>query len=128
MPNPILDSSVVIGHLNDRAPAADYVDELLFANAAVLHGVTVVEVLCGARDKKNMRELRRYLAQFHVVLPTSEDFARSVDLLALHTLSHGIGWPDCLIAATCLRLRCPVATINVKHFRAVPGVEIERVK
>ena len=41
-------------------------------------------------------------------------------------LSHGIGWPDCLIGATALRLRVAVVTLNDKHFKAIRGLRVVR--
>jgi hypothetical protein len=39
---------------------------------------------------------------------------------------HGVGWPDCLIAATCIRLGLPLVTLNDKHFRAIRGLRVVR--
>jgi predicted nucleic acid-binding protein len=49
-----------------------------------------------------------------------------LDLLAGFRLSHGVGWPDCLIAATAIRLGRPVATTNVKHFTPFPNLQVIR--
>ncbi len=33
-----------------------------------------------------------------------------------------MGWVDCLIAATSIRLNLPIYTSNLKHFRLLKGV------
>ncbi len=43
-----------------------------------------------------------------------------------YSLSHGVGWPDCLIAATALRLGLPVVTLNDKRFKVFKGLRVVR--
>jgi predicted nucleic acid-binding protein len=41
-------------------------------------------------------------------------------------VSLGIGWHDCLIAATAIRLGVSVATLNNGQLRAIPGLLVHR--
>ena len=76
-------------------------------------------MLHGAESKGDLRAVDRLLASFDILRPTPEDFSECLSLLRAHRLKTGIGFADCLLAATCLRLDLPLATRNVKHFRAI---------
>jgi predicted nucleic acid-binding protein len=56
----------------------------------------------------------------------SADMERAVQFVRAYTLAHGTGWPDCLLAATCLRLEVPVVTLNDKHFSPIRGLAVIR--
>jgi predicted nucleic acid-binding protein len=45
-----------------------------------------------------------------------------IDELAL---SHGVRLADALIGATALELKATLITANLKHFGAMPGLDIE---
>ncbi|MEF8718121.1 MAG: PIN domain-containing protein [Candidatus Accumulibacter necessarius] len=48
--------------------------------------------------------------------------AELIDELAL---SHGVRLADALIGATALELKATLITANLKHFGAMPGLDIE---
>ena len=55
-----------------------------------------------------------------------DDLVAALSLLRQHRLSASVGWADCLIAATCIRLDLPLITCNVKHFKSLRGLRIIR--
>ena len=86
----------------------------------------MAEVLTGARDGREQRQIDRLFAACRVEPIVPVDGDRSLDLLRTYRLSHGVGWLDRLIAATALRLAVPVATLNDRHFRATAGLSVHR--
>lgn len=66
------------------------------------------------------------LREFHMHVVSESDCSDALNFLRRFRLSHGVGWHDCLIAATCLRKRLPVATLNDKHFSVFDDLEIVR--
>lgn len=92
----------------------------------MIHPVTRAEILYGARDRTHLRIVRIMLSAFDVLNFKNTDFTAATDLLERHVLAHRIGWPDCLIAATCLRLRMPLVTLNDKDFRVFAGLKVIR--
>jgi predicted nucleic acid-binding protein len=38
--------------------------------------------------------------------------------------SRGVGFHDCLLGAAAVRRKIPIATLNEKHFKALPGVKV----
>lgn len=54
------------------------------------------------------------------------DFLVALDILDSTVLANRVGWPDCLIAATCRRLGATLATLNDRDFRLCRGLKVLR--
>ena len=126
MADTIVDSSLVIDYLRGRSEAAGFLDAARESQCLSTHVVVVAEVLSGARDRREQDTIQRFFSEFRIHLIDPQDAQRSVDLLTRHRLSHGVGWLDCLIAATALRLQSPIATLNDKHFAAFENLTVDR--
>lgn len=122
----IVDSSIIIDHLRGQPQAAEHLAVCRASGRLIAHAVVTAEVLTGARDRKEQETLDRFLALFTVEHPNAADSAMSLDLFLELRLGHGIGWLDCLIAATCIRGDLPIITLNDKHFAAVRGLQVIR--
>ena len=121
----LVDSSVLVDFSLGRGEAAEFF-ESMSESAILVHPAAEAEVLVGARDRDELELLRELLGRFRRVRVTTDDFDHCLAFVRRLTLSHGVGWPDCLIAATALRLSVPVVTINDKHFRAIRGLRVVR--
>jgi predicted nucleic acid-binding protein len=126
MSDRLLDSTVVIDFLRGRQEAVNYLNSLLPVGAPLTHVVVVAEVIRGARDRREQAAIEASIAPFQIVAPDEADARASLDLLRRYRLSHGIGWADCLIAATAIRRDLIVVTTNVKHFTPIPGLRVLR--
>jgi|SRR5258706_4465040 predicted nucleic acid-binding protein len=124
MSSSLIDSTVLIDYLRGRTDAAAYLDAVRATDVQSIHIVVAAEVIEGARNAKDQAALATFLSTFNLVLPNEVDSALSVDLLKAFRLSHGVGWPDCLIAATALRLGWSVVTTNLKHFSPLPSLKV----
>jgi len=122
----IVDTSVIIDFLRGRVEAKKLLENLQAANELATHTVVVAETLSGARDLRDQREIERFFRRFRVHAISAADADVSLDLLRQYRLSRGVGFLDCLIAATCLRLGLPVITLNDKHFAAFDGLTAHR--
>jgi predicted nucleic acid-binding protein len=122
----VLDTSILIDHERDVSAATEYVSNLVEHRAAAVHPVTRAELLFGARSRSHLAAVQAMLSAFRVLTIKNIDFVAATALLEKHVLSHRIGWPDCLIAATCLRLGLPVVTVNDRDFRVVKGLKVVR--
>ena len=121
----LLDSSVLIDLSLGLEDAAAFVAEF-GPSALLIHPAAEAELLAGARDLRDLRSLNELARQFRRVPITASDFDHCLAFVSRFTLSHGVGWPDCLIAATALRLDASVITLNEKHFRAIRGLGVLR--
>jgi predicted nucleic acid-binding protein len=126
MPELLLDSSIVIDATNQHPRALFYVNGLIVSASAAIHAVTFAEVIVGTRDSRELFRLQRFLHPFPLEAPTPEDWPVALNSLAKFHLSHNLDLPDCLIAASALRLKLPVATVNDRHFRLFKGLRVIR--
>lgn len=123
----LLDTSVLVDHLRGRDTLSALGITLDTARDSGLHPVCAAELVEGARDTRSLTQVRRLIGSFTTVECSSDDIAASLEMLSSHRLAHGVDWHDCLIAATALRLRVPVFTLNVKHFRCFKRLKLERL-
>ncbi len=126
MPDLLLDSSVVIDATNAHPQALEYVNDLLTSGPPGIHAVTFAEVTVGTRDSRELFRLRRFMRPLAIEFPTPQDWTLALEYLGPLHLSHGVDLPDCLIAATALRLSIPVSTVNDRHFRLFKGLKVIR--
>ena len=80
----------------------------------------------GIYEDRSGPAIEAFFAPFQIHRPDESDADLSIDLLKSCRLSHGVGWPDCLIAATALRSSLTVVTTNVKHFSVIPTLQVVR--
>ena len=122
----ILDSSVIIDYLRGRAQAAAYIQSLTASGGLKSHVLVVGEVLVGARNRTEQSDIDQFFASFSIEPIQAADCDVAIDLLRQFRLSHSLSLPDAFIAATCLRIALPVATLNDKHFAMVPNLSVVR--
>ncbi len=96
----LIDSNVLIDVSRGNAAAIKYVDAL--PELWSISQVTAMELIVGARDKRELTTIDSFLALYQVV-PLSESIgAGAYRLLKTHAKSHGLHLFDSLIAATAI--------------------------
>jgi predicted nucleic acid-binding protein len=117
----IFDTDVLIWASRGNVHAARAIDA---APDRALSIVSFMELLQGARSKREIRQIQESLRQLQFrVLPLSEAIgATAAALIEQHALAHGIQLADALIAATALEVGRPLCTGNSKHFRPIRGL------
>lgn len=123
----IIDTSVLVEHLRGR-PLLNRVEEIVGdAVVAMAHPVCVAELVEGARNAAEPRDVEDLCGAMRFVECASVDLAHGISSLKRLRLRHGLDWHDCVIATTAVRLCVPVATRNYKHFRLFAGLRIVRL-
>ena len=119
----VVDSDVVIAHLRGHVVARDWLRRARLGGPLAVSAVTVAEVTGGMRTDEH-RQVWALLGVFRT-LPVTEAVARRAGALRReHHRSHGaIGLGDYLIAATVLEGGLELATLNVRHFPMLPGLQ-----
>ena len=118
----LLDSDVLIDYTRQSRTAAEYIETL--SGRAISH-VTTMELLVGARDKREVAYLDQLFTELTIV-PLSDPIGRrAYDLLKTYAKSHGLHVFDSLIAATALEERMTLVTKNRKHFSMIEGLDLE---
>jgi predicted nucleic acid-binding protein len=86
-----------------------------------------MELLQGARDKEEQKQLRDFIFAFDfAVLPMSENIGhRALVYVEEYALSAGMRSADALVAATAVENNMTLMTGNTKHFRAVRELQLK---
>ena len=119
----LCDTNILIEFYKGRAGVMEIFNAVDISNLAV-SVVTVGELFYGARDKRELRNLREHISLLNQI-PNDEYISNVyLSLLEKYSLSHRLSIPDALIAATALYLSIPLYTLNVKDFRYISGLSI----
>lgn len=86
--------------------------------------ISLFELLAGCRNLQEQRATVRSLETVDIIQIESGDSIEALQWYRSYHLSRGIGFLDCFIAAAARRLDCHVHTLNLKHFRAIPGLKV----
>jgi predicted nucleic acid-binding protein len=86
--------------------------------------ITVGELYFGARDRRELLKMKRHLANMYQIPVDEETSALTLSLLETYALSHRLSLPDAIIAATALRHKLGLYTLNIKDFRFIEGLSL----
>ena len=131
----ILDSSVVIAAERRGHTVRQILEQLEAKHGEIdiaISVVTIAELMHGAyRAKIDADKLRRlaFIERLSIdvpVHPLTIEIARMVGRIEGQQAAQGIsiGFEDLAIGVTALQLGFAVATLNVRHFERIPGLEI----
>jgi predicted nucleic acid-binding protein len=123
----IFDSDVLIWFLRGDPDAAALVDSAGTHSVSI---VSVMEVLRGAKSKREMAQFKGYLRERSFrIRPLTESIGNlAVELIEQHGLSGGLDLADALIAAGALEDQAILATANVRHFRSISRLQIKQFR
>lgn len=119
----LIDSNVLIDVSRGKEGAIKYLDSL--ADSWALSQVTAMELIVGARDKRDLATIDEFLSMF-AIIPLSENIgAGAYRLLKIYAKSHGLHVFDSLIAATAMEKTLTLVTLNRKHYQMIDGLQLE---
>ncbi len=115
----ILDSDIIIDFLRQHPPAVNWLNSLGDEEIA-LPGYVVMELIQGCSNKVELRGLKRFIADFEVIWPSTEICNEALDVFSQYKLSHNLGLLDTLIGQIAVALGLPLHTFNRKHYTVIP--------
>ena len=123
----IFDTDVMIWAFRGDENALDAIDA---ASSRAISAVTYMELLQGVRDKKEMRQMNRFLSQLEfATLPTTANISsRAISIMEAAALKSGIGPCDAMIFATACETGDTLMSGNDKHFKEVPMLDAIRFR
>lgn len=121
----LFDSDVLIWAIRRHAAALDLLESCPERTVSV---VSCMEILAGARDKRELAVLRGFLTKFQRLPLTREIGHRAERYVELYALKSAVSPLDALIAATAVENHLPLCTANVKHFRSITDLELHPFK
>lgn len=123
----IFDTDILIWILRGHAKAARAADA---AELRAISIVTYMELLQGARDKREIKSIKDFLAdmQFHT-LPLTENIGHRASIyMEEYGLSAGMSMADALLAATAIEADLPLFSGNEKHYRPIKNLQLKRFR
>ncbi len=120
----LFDTDILIDVGRGVGNAVEFLNRTLTTSTVGVSCVTQMELLVGARDKAEQRQIGRFLHQFEIVPINIAISTTTVGLIEAYRLSHGLAIPDGLIAATALHLNVPLLTKNVRDFKFIKGLHL----
>lgn len=120
----IFDTDVLIWFLRGNTKAAKAVDAQADRSVSL---VTYMELLQGARNKQESREIKAFLNDFGFsTLPLTENIGHRASIyVEEYALSHAIGMADALVAATAVEANHALLSANTKHFSCVNELQLK---
>lgn len=119
----MLDTNILVDYLRQKPKALAFIENYGKANLAILPIVSM-EVYQGVLDKKDLMRTRKKLNGFASLPLTQEIVQLAMQLQQRYILSHHVGIPDTLIAATALVFDLELKTLNLKDFQFIPTLKV----
>lgn len=120
----VVDTSILIDHLRGGDTWLDCLNRVKEDATLYIPTIVIFELFSGKSTARPdvAKRIRDVLNQFQRVELTEAIAHRAGELY--RDITHTLGVPDYIIAATALDIGADVVTLNRKHFTKVPGLRI----
>ena len=120
----LFDTDVLIWVFRGNAKAAKAVDD---SPERVVSVVTYMELLQGARDKRELKAIKSFLTDLHFgMLPLTENIGHRASIyMEEYALGASLTMADALLAATAAEHDQTLLTGNDRHFRVIKDLEFK---
>ena len=118
----LIDSDVLIDVSRGRAAALEYIDGL--PEGWAISQVSALELIVGARDNRDLRDIDSFLSAYVVVPLRSSTGTRAYELLKRYAKSNGLHVFDSPVAATAIEEGLTLVTKNRKHFGMIEALNL----
>lgn len=124
----ICDTDVIIDYFDARqarhAVTKGVLEEKVGLDNIMLSAISKMELLAGATTKAELAILTKNLGRFDTILLDPAITELSLTLLQTYRLSHGLALPDCLIAATAIKMDLQLFTYNIRDFKFIARMKL----
>ncbi len=119
----LFDTDVLVWAFRGNEKAAKLIDASPERSVSV---VTYMGLLQGARDKKEVKAIKSFLADLGFeMLPLTENVGhRAAIYMEQHALKTALCMGDALVAATAVEGGLTLCTANRKHYRPIEELEL----
>jgi predicted nucleic acid-binding protein len=120
----VIDADIIIEILRKNPAVASYLRNDIGAFNIVLSAVTIAEIQQGATSKENLQQINRFIKQY-IILPIEYNISNIFsNLVQKYVLSHDTDIGDTFVAATALHYQLPLLTMNLKHYKHIPNLQL----
>jgi predicted nucleic acid-binding protein len=120
----LVDTDILIDAGRGIPEAIDCLKNIKANSTWTISIVTQMELMVGCRNKSELQKLDKFLKQFQIVKLTEAISDKSVELLRIYRLSHGLLIADSLIAATALTLNVAFISKNQRDYKFISGLNL----
>lgn len=117
----LCDTNIFISAFNGRTDTINQLNKIGLGEIA-LSAVTVMELLQGMGNKKELAQMKKKIKYYDVVQIDKAISQKAIDFIESYKLSHGLLIPDAIIGATAIVHQIPIYTYNVKDFDFLPDI------
>ena len=125
MATQLIDTAILVDLLRGNTLAKSWLDGQPQGVAAI-SVVTVAELLAGCRNQGEQKAVEMELGLYPVLWLSESISQLAITWYGKYHLSHGVGFLDCLIGATASLNHLELCTLNEKHFRPLPQIQLLR--
>lgn len=121
----IIDTDVLIWYSRGHQKAIDQVHSLENFSISV---VTFMEIVQGVRNKNELKNFKKALGILNVKVLQIDELVstKAMFFVEQYALSHSMELADALIGATSITQQSTLITGNDKHYKHLPGIEIQK--
>ena len=121
----LCDTNVIIETLKGDEKTIKVMESIGLENIAI-SSVTVMELYFGALNKRELNKIKKHLKALNIVHFNNDVSELAVSMIESYSKSHGLQIPDAIIAATALSLEIKLFTLNLKDFRYIDGLKLQK--
>ena len=121
----LCDTNVIIETLKGDEKTIKMIERIGLENIAI-SSVTVMELYFGALNKKELNKIKKHLKALNIVHFDNDVSELAVSMIESYSKSYGLQIPDAIIAATALSLEIKLFTLNLKDFRYIDGLKLQK--
>jgi predicted nucleic acid-binding protein len=120
----LFDTDILIWVFRGNIRAARLMDKAADRRISI---VSYMELVQGARDKREMKAIRSYLSDFaFLLLPLTENIGhRAAIYMEEYGLKAGLRMADALIAATAVENHVTLCSGDQRHYRVIKDLDIK---
>lgn len=120
----VIDTDILIDIQRSHAPAVHWFASL--SEVPTVPGFVVMELIQGAKNKQQVRQVLQLVAPLPVIWPSENDCNCALSDFTTYCLSDNIGLIDALIASCAVGNNAILCTFNVKHYQMIQRLRIEQ--
>ncbi len=120
----LCDTDVIIEFFKGNVSAKNILENDISPENIALSSISVMELYFGAKSKKELILIKKFLSNFEISRLNEEITDLSLSLIEIYSKSHGLKIPDALIVATSIYNKIPLFTYNKKDFNFIKELKL----
>jgi predicted nucleic acid-binding protein len=120
----LCDTNIFIEIFKNNALIVSAVEQIISQDRILISDVVRAELFFGARDKRELQLIRKYLNGMEVLPVQANMSTMAVELVEQYCLSHKLTFHDALIATTAIFHDVELYTLNIKDFIFIPRLKL----